>query len=133
MILLLSAVFLGGPPTWVLAAGAGAGSAVAVHAAWGLIPPSLHRAASRPRWAAYVVVAGVATVLAGPWVELVLIGCGLVELLVRRPAAPGRARGAAAVAVPPSRRSQASAAPARSAAWRGSRSRSARCRAAAAS
>lgn len=88
LILALAAVFLGEPPTWVLAAGAGAGSAVAavaVHAAWGLIPASWNRSLSRPRWLAYAVVTTVATVIVGPWVVLVLLGCGAVELLVRRP------------------------------------------------
>ena len=43
VILSLSAVFLSGPPTWVVAAGARAGSAVAAvaaHAACGLVPVS---------------------------------------------------------------------------------------------
>jgi len=47
VILALAALFLGTPPPWVLAAGAGAGSAVpavAVHAATGLLPASWHRA-----------------------------------------------------------------------------------------
>ncbi len=63
LVLALSALFLtGAPPRAVLAAGAGAGSAVAavaVHAAAGLLPASWHRArdggrASRLRWAGYV-------------------------------------------------------------------------------
>jgi len=88
LILLLAAVFLGAPPTWVLAAGAGAGAAVAavaVDAARGLIPASWGRTTSRARWLLYVAAATLTTVLGGTWVVLVLIGCGMVELLVRRP------------------------------------------------
>lgn len=92
VILALSAVFLGGPPTWVLAAGAGAGSAVAavaVHAGWGLVPGSWRRTPARARWCLYVAAGGT-TVLIGPWVVLMLLGCGVVELAVRRPVVTGR-------------------------------------------
>lgn len=88
-ILALAAVFLGDPPEWVLGAGAGAGAAVAavaVHAGWGLTPASWVRRAATGRWVTYLLVGGVAAALAGPWVVLALVGCGLVELLVRRPA-----------------------------------------------
>ncbi len=88
LILALAALFLSGPPTWVLAAGAGAGAAVAavaVDAAGSLVPSSWRRTASRPRWTLYVVLALAATVLTGPWVVLALLGCGLAELVVRRP------------------------------------------------
>lgn len=91
LILALAVAFGSNAPTWVLAAGAGAGAAVAavaVHAAWGLIPASWSRTLSRPRWLAYVAVGSVATITAGPWVVLVLLGCGAVELAVRRPPRP---------------------------------------------
>jgi chromate transporter len=93
IILALSPVVLGhAPPLWVRGAGAGAGAAVpavAAHAARGLLGPSLERARSRsavPAWAAYVIAGGAATVLVGPYLVLVLIACGVVELARRRPA-----------------------------------------------
>jgi len=91
VILALAALFLGNPPRWVLAAGAGAGSAVAavaVHAAAGLLPASWHHAhgADRGRmlrWAAYLIAGILATATIGPWVVLVLLACGGVELTAR--------------------------------------------------
>jgi chromate transporter len=92
LILALSALFLAGsPPRWVLGAGAGAGSAVAavaVQAGWSLLAPSLHRARSRTRWAAYLATGGVVGALAGPWVVLVLLGCGAIELALQGRVAP---------------------------------------------
>lgn len=88
-ILALAALFLGGPPDWVLGAGAGAGAAVAavaVHAGWGLTPASWARRGSVLRWACYLVAGAAAAALLGPWVVVVLLGCGLVELLLRHPA-----------------------------------------------
>jgi chromate transporter len=101
LILALAALFLGAPPRWVLAAGAGAGAAVpavAVQAGAGLIPPSWKRAhtadrASWLRWAGYLVAGGVATATIGAWVVLVLLACGGIELSVRVPRDPSRARG----------------------------------------
>ena len=60
VILALAALFLGAPPRWIAAAGAGAGAvvaAVAVHAGAGLLPASWRRTAGarRVRWIAYVV------------------------------------------------------------------------------
>ena len=97
LILGLAALFLAGsPPPWVKGAGAGAGAgvaAVAVHAASGLIPASWHRAAgpgSRLRWSIYVLAGAVAAALLGPWLVLVLLACGLTEVVVQRPGAgPG--------------------------------------------
>jgi chromate transporter len=91
VILALAALFLGNPPSWVLAAGAGAGSAVAavaVHAAAGLLPASWHRAHGSGRgrllrWAAYLIAGILATATIGPWVVLVLLACGGVELAAR--------------------------------------------------
>ena len=88
-ILALAAVFLGGPPDWVLGAGAGAGAAVAavaVHAGWGLTPASWGRRGSTARWTGYLGAGVLAAALLGPWVVVVLLGCGLLELLVRHPA-----------------------------------------------
>ncbi|WP_045878400.1 chromate efflux transporter [Pseudofrankia sp. DC12] len=91
VVLALSALFLAGsPPRWVRAAGAGAGcavAAVAVHAAAGLLPASWQRAqkVSRLRWPLYLAAGVVGAATLGPWLVLLLIGCGLVELAVRRP------------------------------------------------
>ena len=93
MILALSALFLAAhPPLIVLGAAAGAGAAVpavAVHAAWGLAPASWKRirtgVARRPRarWIGYALLGGTAAALIGPYLVLVLIACGLVEVVVR--------------------------------------------------
>src|SRR6478735_2791167 len=88
-ILALAALFLGGPPDWVLGAGAGAGAAVAavaVHAGWGLTPASWTRRLSTARWVGYVGAGAVAAASVGPWVVVVLLASGLVELVVRHPA-----------------------------------------------
>ena len=83
-ILGLSMIFLAGhPPRWVMAAGAGAGAAVAavaLHAGYSLVPTSWSRTPSRVRWSAYVLGAAVASATIGPWVVVVLLGCGLIEL-----------------------------------------------------
>src|SRR5580693_9615326 len=93
VILALSAVFLAAhPPVWIKGAAAGADAAVpavALSAAIGLVPASwLRVGAARParvRWAAFLVIGGVAAALIGPFLVLVLIGCGLVEMLLRAP------------------------------------------------
>ncbi|WP_028659898.1 chromate efflux transporter [Nocardioides insulae] len=96
LILALSVLFLAGaPPTWVLGAGAGAGSAVAavaVSAGWALLVPSWERRAHPARWIGYVVAGGVSAATIGPWLVLVLLGCGGVELVVRHPRSPHRPR-----------------------------------------
>jgi chromate transporter len=104
LIVALAALFLAGsPPSWVRGAGAGAGAvvaAVAVHAGWSLVGPSARRASEglrRGRWLVYVALGALATVLAGPWVVVVLLGCGVVELVLRRPRAPHRGRPGAVV------------------------------------
>jgi chromate transporter len=92
LILALSLLFLAhSPPLWVRGAGAGAGAVVAVvavHAARGLISPSFARAktsrAQLPRWATYVVAGTAAAALLGPYLVLVLLGCGLIEMLIQR-------------------------------------------------
>ncbi|MBS1844204.1 MAG: chromate efflux transporter [Actinobacteria bacterium] len=92
LILALSVVFLSGsPPDWIRGAGAGAGAAVAavaVRAGIDLLRPSYARAESEGghlvRWAAYGAAGGVAAATIGPWLVLVLLGCGILELLIRR-------------------------------------------------
>ena len=87
-IIALSSVFLASSaPQWVLAAGAGASSSlaiVALHSGFTLIPASWRRTPSRPRWSVYVVAGICTAVLAGSWVVVVLITCGVTEVLVRR-------------------------------------------------
>jgi chromate transporter len=90
VILGLSTVFLAEhPPGWVAGAALGAGSAVpavAVAAALALIPPSWRRAgttAARSRWIGYLLAGGAAAALAGPFLVLVLVGCGLIEATAR--------------------------------------------------
>jgi chromate transporter len=78
------------PPLWVRGAGAGAGAAVAavaVDAARGLLGPSFKRVrAERSRtiaWIAYLLAGVLAAALVGPYLVLVLLGCGLIELIRR--------------------------------------------------
>ena len=94
LILALSVLFLAGtPPRWVSGAGAGAGAAVAavaVQAAWSLLVPSWKRAigqagrSRRVRWGLYLVAGGASAATIGPWLVLVLLGCGVTELAIRR-------------------------------------------------
>lgn len=87
-ILGLAAVFLAAsPPAWVLGAGAGAGAAVAavaVHAGVGLARPSWKRTHARSRWVTYALLGALAAATVGPWLVLVLLGCGVIELACRR-------------------------------------------------
>ncbi|MEJ2855620.1 MULTISPECIES: chromate efflux transporter [unclassified Saccharothrix] len=92
VILALAALFLAAdPPAWVTGAAAGAGAAVpavALHAAWGLVPGSWKRVterAGRLRWVAYLVAGAVAAAVTGPWLVLVLLVAGLVEVSVHAP------------------------------------------------
>jgi chromate transporter len=92
LILALSVVFLSGsPPDWIRGAGAGAGAAVAAVAARAgldLVRPSFDRARAEGgavvRWAVYGGAGGLAAATIGPWLVLVLLGCGIVELAIRR-------------------------------------------------
>jgi chromate transporter len=99
----LAAVFLAAdPPRVVLGAAAGAGAAVAavaLHAAWGLVPGSWRRiqgqgaktggasgggqTGAKVRWLVYGALGAVSAAVIGPWLVLVLVGCGLVEVAVR--------------------------------------------------
>ena len=101
LITALAALFLlRHPPDWILGAAAGAGAAVpavALSAAWGLSPASWKRIgtarAQRIRWAGYALLGGAAAALIGAYLVLVIVACGLVEILirVRGRAAPARA------------------------------------------
>jgi chromate transporter len=117
LIIALSALFFGEtPPSWVRGAGAGAGAAVAavaVRAGVDLAKPSFDRTPSRARWLVYAVLGAAAAALIGPYLVLVLLACGLAELVaggaidltrahswlpVGAPAAVGAAGGLGAVA-----------------------------------
>jgi chromate transporter len=84
VILALATLFLeGSPPDWIRGAGAGAGAAVAavaVQAGWGLVPDSRRRSPSRLRWTMYLAAGAVSAATIGPWLVLVLLGCGALEV-----------------------------------------------------
>ena len=96
MILVLSVLFLGGsPPRWVRGAGMGAGAAVAavaVSAGFGVAAPIWRRAtdSERRRLLFYGLAGGVAAAVTGPWLVLVLLACGAVELARQRVAHDGQ-------------------------------------------
>jgi chromate transporter len=91
MVLALSVLFLSSsPPLWVRGAGAGAGAAVAavaVRAGSELLGPSYHHAMEghghRPRWLVYLLAGVLGAILIGPYLVLVLLACGLFELVRR--------------------------------------------------
>ena len=105
LILVLSAIFLASnPPNWILGAAAGAGAAVpavALNAAWGLVPGSWKRMGSKEaehnRWVLYALIGGAAAATVGPYLVLVLLVCGLVEIVIRRRFDPGSSRSVMAV------------------------------------
>ncbi|MGV1046933.1 MAG: chromate efflux transporter [Solirubrobacterales bacterium] len=92
MILALSLVFLAqAPPLWIRGAGAGAGAAVAavaLRAGLDLIGPSFARVREdgreEARWLLYLLIGAGAAALAGALLVLVLLACGLLELILRR-------------------------------------------------
>jgi chromate transporter len=90
LILMLSAAFLSrSPPTWLRAAGMGAGAAVPpVALLAGFAIARGFRSGpgeERPlRALTYGLAGAVAAAVSGPWLVLVLLGCGLVELVGRR-------------------------------------------------
>jgi chromate transporter len=91
LILALAVLFLAGnPPVWVKAAGAGAGgavAAVAVQAGASLVPASWKRApehSSRLRWTLYALAGAASAALLGPWLVLVLVACGAIEIAAQR-------------------------------------------------
>jgi len=94
-ILALAALFLSGsPPLWLRGAGMGAGAAVAavaLRAGSGVAGPIWARAAGRRRLRvlAYGLAGGTAAALTGPWLVLVLLGCGVIELVDQQLAHPG--------------------------------------------
>ena len=95
LILALSVLFLAGsPPAWIRGAGMGAGAAVAavaVRAGLGVAAPIWRRTtdAQRPRILLYALAAGIAAATTGPWLVLVLLACGAIELAWQRQLAAG--------------------------------------------
>jgi chromate transporter len=91
VILALSALFLAAhPPLWVLGAAAGAGAAVpvvALNAALALIPASWRRTGEsrslKTRWLCYFLAGGASAATVGPYLVLVLFGCGIIEIAVQ--------------------------------------------------
>jgi chromate transporter len=89
LVLALSVAFLAGsPPAWLRGAGMGAGAAVApvaVAAGLSVAAPIWRRtdAARRLPVLAYALAGAVAAAVAGPWLVLVLLACGAVELVRR--------------------------------------------------
>ncbi len=94
MIIALAAISLSSAPAdWLRGVGAGAGAAVigvVLRVGWELSRSSLapHEGLRRGRAVAYLVVGAISVVAVGPFVVLALIGCGLVELLIRRAETP---------------------------------------------
>jgi chromate transporter len=101
ILVLIAARFLlaASAPAWLRGAGAGAGAAVAVvalQAALDLAGPSRGRARARARatargetrWAAYLAFGAVAAFLIGPYLVLVLLASGAVELAIQRRGRP---------------------------------------------
>jgi chromate transporter len=89
LIALAALTLQSAPPRWVqgLSAGAGAAAvAVVAQAGLGLTRTSLGplRGAHLARAAAYLLAGAAGTVVAGPWVVLVLLAAGLLELAARR-------------------------------------------------
>jgi chromate transporter len=88
IILALSVVFLAAhPPLWILGAAAGAGAAVpavALSAALALIPASWRRAGDarsrKIRWASYFLIGGASAATIGPYLVVVLLACGILEI-----------------------------------------------------
>ncbi len=102
IIVALSALFLAEhPPLWVQGAAAGAGAAVpavALGAAISLIPASWRRSAgvklAHARWLLYIAAGAASAATIGPYLVLVLFGCGFLETAVRAVGRPGRTVGA---------------------------------------
>src|SRR4051812_2417466 len=86
LILALAAAFLADdPPRWLRGAGAGAGAAVAavaVKAGLDLLRPGWTRARADDRTATFLVAVALGAAAAatlGPWLVLVLLGCGFAS------------------------------------------------------
>jgi chromate transporter len=96
-VLALSLLFLASaPPLWIRGAGDGAGAAVAavaVSAAWSLLGPSWRKARSaggtrEGRWLAFAAAGAAGAIILGPFLVIVLLVCGLLELVWIAPILP---------------------------------------------
>ncbi|MDA8026753.1 MAG: chromate efflux transporter [Actinomycetota bacterium] len=89
LVLVLASIFISrSSPKIILAIGEGAGAtvaAIAAQSALNLLPSSWERKHDPYRWVIYVGAGVVGTIFAGPLLVLVLLACGVVELLWRRP------------------------------------------------
>jgi chromate transporter len=87
VILALAVVFVEkSPPLAVLGAGAGAGGAVpavAAAAGWSLTTPSWRNRCATVRWSCYLAAGFAAAATIGPWLVVVLLACGAIELAFR--------------------------------------------------
>jgi chromate transporter len=107
VILALAALFLSGtPPRWVIASGAGAGAAVpavALQAGITLLVASRRnrsQKADQTRWLFYLAGGAAAAATVGPWLVVVLLGCGTVELATQSAQRDdGKIRGLAVVSL----------------------------------
>ena len=94
MIIALAAISLSSAPAdWLRGVGAGAGAAVigvVLRVGWDLSRSSLapHEGLRRWRAVVYIAVGAISVIAVGPFVVLALIGCGLIELIIRRAEAP---------------------------------------------
>ena len=99
VILTLAVLFVANsPPLAVLGAGAGAGGAVpavAVSAGASLAGPSWRGRRATARWLLYMAAGLAAAATLGPWLVLVLLGCGAAELAIRSLAGRGSGTSAA--------------------------------------
>ena len=88
VILALRALFLStSPPLWVLGAGAGAGASGPggghPRGQLDLTGASWRRRRQTVRWLCYLIAGAASAATLGPWLVLVLLGCGLIELTVQ--------------------------------------------------
>jgi chromate transporter len=98
LIIALAALFLiGHPPLWVRGAALGTGAAVAavaLNAAMGLAPSSWRRAgptsSRRARWVVYALLGAASAATIGPFLVLVLLACGAVEVAIALRGRPPR-------------------------------------------
>ena len=96
----MSAVFLAkDPPNWILGAAPGAGAgvpAVALQAASRLVAPSRNRIGSersqQVRRVVYALIGAVTAATVGTYLVLVLVACGVTEILVLRQGGLGMKR-----------------------------------------
>lgn len=93
LILLLASIFISrSTPRIILAIGEGAGAtvaAIAAQAAANLLPSSWQRKCNPYRWSIYVATGALGAIFVGPFLVLILLGCGFMELLWRKRADSG--------------------------------------------